>query len=224
MKNGGPACELCEFSKDENGNDTVICKHCPDGYLTKDGKCFRCQDELESGCKNCTIKENEINKTEKLVCTNCQEDYILSKNGHCIHFNSFVQRIPFCYNQVNFLEKYINNLYDFNDTNDINDTNINNTNYINYEYRINSVCKTCKDGYIHMDNSCYSLNISNCSLISLLLPNYKENLDNYTYNYEDKLIDYNRCNELCEGSKYVKINYFYEITEIVKIYYENNNT
>ena len=71
------------------------------------GKCYRCQDELESGCKNCTLKVNEIDKTEKLVCTNCYNDYILSNHSHCIHFNSYVEKIPYCFYQRDQLLKYI---------------------------------------------------------------------------------------------------------------------
>jgi hypothetical protein len=81
-KNGGPACELCEYAKNENGEETnnIICKHCPGGFITSEGKCYKCKDELENGCQNCTLKVNEIDKTEKLICTNCFNNYILTEN------------------------------------------------------------------------------------------------------------------------------------------------
>ena len=39
-KNGGPACEICEYATDAEGNETkdIRCKVCPDGsFLTSDG-------------------------------------------------------------------------------------------------------------------------------------------------------------------------------------------
>ena len=140
-KNGGPGCELCEYAKDENGNDKddIICSYCPGGFLTSDGKCYNCKDELENGCRNCTIKVNEVDQTEKLVCTNCiNNNYILSNNSHCIHINSFVQRIPFCLRQYNYLEfsrddnRTLNNTDPFEDPFNYNNTpfdNYNNTNF-----------------------------------------------------------------------------------------------
>ena len=73
-KNGGPACDICEYVIDEEGKETndIRCKVCPDGsFLTSDGKCYNCYDELENGCQNCTIKIDEADKTEKLICKSC---------------------------------------------------------------------------------------------------------------------------------------------------------
>ena len=73
-KNGGPACDICEYVIEEEGKETndIRCKVCPDGsFLTSDGKCYNCYDELENGCQNCTIKIDEADKTEKLICKSC---------------------------------------------------------------------------------------------------------------------------------------------------------
>ena len=236
-KNGGPGCELCEYAKDENGNDKddIICSYCPGGFLTTDGKCFNCKDELENGCQNCTLKVNELDQTEKLVCTNCINDryYILTNNSHCVHINSFVQKIPFCSYQENYFEKYaivdnttLNNTpnMDMDNFNFGNGTN-NNTNNTKYEYKIRSTCYECIDGYMKEgeENSCLPLGIENCSLSSLFdlnTSNFKEE----EYYYEDFWEKYHKCESLCSGSKYVKINYYYETTEQVKVRYESNNT
>ena len=51
--NGGPACSLCEYEKNENGTelDNIICKYCPkNAVLSKDNKCYYCDEELGKGC------------------------------------------------------------------------------------------------------------------------------------------------------------------------------
>ena len=104
-KNGGPGCELCEYAKDAEGNDidNIICNYCPRGFLTTDGKCYNCKDELENGCNNCTLKVNDSNLIETLICTNCIDDkhYMLTNNNHCIHVDNFAQNIPLCSYQIN---------------------------------------------------------------------------------------------------------------------------
>ncbi|MBO6243130.1 MAG: hypothetical protein J6O41_00975, partial [Clostridia bacterium] len=178
-KNGGPGCELCEYAKDEDGNDTdeIICSYCPGGFLTSDGKCYNCKDELENGCQNCTLKVNEVDHTEKLVCTNCiNKNYTLTNNSHCVHINSFVQKIPFCSYQKNYLEKYaivdnttLNNTPNMDMRNFYFGHGTNNTNNTKYEYKIRSTCYECIDGYMKEgeENSCLPLGIKNCSLSSL---------------------------------------------------------
>ena len=233
-KNGGPGCELCGYDQDEDGNDTddIICKYCPEGFLTTDGKCYNCKDELENGCRNCTLKVNEIDQTEKLVCTKCINDeddyyyYILSNNSHCIHINSYAQKLPFCSYQVNHLEKYkiIESTTSNNNSiiDDMEEFNLNNnTNNTRYGYEIYSKCENCQKGYKMIDNTCLPFGISNCSLSSIIDLNLNNNLEEeYLYKYIRK---YEICNELCYGSKYVRINYYYETTEQVKVYYKSSN-
>ena len=182
-KNGGPACELCGYELDEEGNeiDNIICKHCPGGFLTSDGKCYKCQDELENGCQNCAIKVNNITQTEKLVCTACKDNYILSNNSHCIHYNSYVHKIPYCSKQNDNLEKNI--ILDDSPEDEENDFNSINNN-TKYEYKVYSTCISCKEGYVKKDDLCVPLNVSNCTLSSFLLNNSVDDSEeegNYTY-------------------------------------------
>ena len=235
--NGGPACELCEYALDEDGNETdnIKCKYCPEGFLTTDGKCYRCEDELEDGCQNCTLKVNDVDKTEKLICTNCYNNYILSNNSHCIHYNSYVKKIPFCSYQKNYLEKILiventTNISSNFTPNEDDDFNFNNrTNLTKYKYKINSYCYKCIDGYTRKyesetgeeDYTCYPLDISNCSFSQMFLRERNENEDYY----EDSLWDkYYLCSDLCEDNKYVRITYYYETTKQVKVVYEKNET
>ena len=67
------------------------------------------------------------------------------------------------------------------------------------------------------------MNVSNCTLSSFLLNNSVDDSEEEgNYTYIDLKENYNRCNNLCQGSKYVKISYFYEITKQVKVYYDKN--
>ena len=223
-KNGGPACELCGYELNEEGNesDNIICKHCPDGFLTSDGKCYRCEDELEYECEKCALKINDIEQKEKLICTSCMKESILSDSGHCIHFSSYADRIPFCLAQYGYLEKnIINNNTTFINSHEEdsleNNNNENTNNIVKYEYKIHSTCYGCKQGYILIKNTCLPLNISNCSLSSFFWNNQE---GNYTDN--DLKENYYRCSSLCKASKYIRISYYYEVTEQVKVYYEYN--
>ena len=236
-KNGGPGCQLCDYGKDEEGNDInkIVCKHCPEGFLTSDGKCYRCRDELENGCRNCTLKVNEIDQTEKLVCTQCQneQDYILSNNSHCIHKNSYLEKIPFCSRPINNIEKYIitdnttsSNNEENGEENYPNNGNNNTKNYT-YGYRFSSWCEICKEGYARINGTCYPFEISNCSLdyiFSLNSGSYEENENDYYSSYNELERTLSQCRSMCYGSKYVDIDFYYETTEQVKVYYEINNT
>ena len=52
----------------------------------------------------------------------------------------------------------------------------------------------------------------------------RERNENEDY-YEDSLWDkYYLCSHLCEDNKYVRITYYYETTEQVKVVYEKNKT
>ena len=180
-KNGGPACELCEHEENAQGNDTdnVVCKYCP-GFLTEDGKCYKCEDELENGCKNCSIKVNSFSQKERLLCDECKDDYILSENYHCIHLNSYVQRIPFCYSQVNNLVQYVEdtnttlNDSEFELEEEFNTENETKNNDNNYKFKVESTCSNCRDGYLKINNSCIPLEIENCSLLQIIDLNVSE--------------------------------------------------
>ena len=234
QKNGGPACELCGYGVDDDGNDTddIVCKYCPGGFLTSDGKCYKCKDELEDGCQNCTLQVDDIKKTEKLVCTNCFNDYILSNHSHCIHYNSFVKKIPFCSEQYNYLNKRIINENNSNSNSMnitpfednfyfYNNTNVNNTGNIRYEYKIESYCSNCRNGYVLKNNTCAPFNIANCSFISIIPLDYS---NNNTQGLKNLLENYYRCYSLGDRSEYVKIDYYYEIMEETKVIYTNNNS
>ena len=88
---------------------------------------------------------------------------------------------------------------------------------------MHSTCYACKEGYVKKDNLCVPLHVSNCTLSSFLLNNSVDDSEEEgNYTYIDLKENYNRCNSLCQGSKYVKISYFYEITKQVKVYYDKN--
>ena len=237
--NGGPACQLCEYALDENGNktDDIRCKYCPDGFLTSEGKCYRCQDELESGCQACDLKVNALDKTEKLVCTSCSDNYILSNNSHCIHFNSFVKKIPFCSYQYDSLEKiYIventtnisSNFTPFEEEEGFYINNTNKTNLTRIEYKVNSFCESCMEGYEReyesKDENCYPIDCSNCSLSKIFQREPKKESQEYQQDNYDLWRKFWQCSSFCSKEKYVKIFYYYETTEQVKVVYKNNET
>ena len=133
--NGGPACELCEYAKYENGTETneIRCKYCPQGnILSSDGKCYNCKNELGIACNNCTfVKDENKNNSEKLVCNECLKEYNLSPNKHCIHFQSYYKLIPHCanyYYNINIRTNDINNEMNEDMNNGMNNnTQFNNT-------------------------------------------------------------------------------------------------
>ena len=73
-KYGGPACLECGYEKDENNQETekIKCKAC--NYyqaLSSDGKCYDCKFDVSDGCQECKFIKNEIDNSEKLMCTAC---------------------------------------------------------------------------------------------------------------------------------------------------------
>ena len=222
-KNGGPACEVCEYAIDEEGKETkeIRCKFCAEGsFLTSDGKCYSCKDELEDGCQNCTLLMNEADKSEKLICTKCinDRDFNLTSNNHCIHANSFAEMIPHCYYQYNYIYHYIpkNDISTTTPDIDLNEGIENNEeDFIDSErYEIKSYCEYCKEGYsLFYEENCLPFDISNCSLFSIY-----SNFQNFNEtDYKELYQNYRRCNEICHGSKYVQIDYYYEVEEEVNI-------
>ena len=133
----------------------------------------------------------------KLVCTKCINEnyYLLTNNSHCIHINSFVQKIPFCSYQSNYLEKYIikdnttsdNTSLNMENSNFGNGTNnTNNTNITKYEYQLKSYCSECRNGYVKNNNSCQPINITNCSLSNIISFYRNSYTEEEEYNYEAK--------------------------------------
>ena len=141
---------------------------------------------------------NEIDQTEKLVCTQCQNEqyYILSNNSHCIHKNSYLEKIPFCSRPINNIEKYIitdnttsSNNEENGEENYPNNGNNNTKNYT-YGYRFSSWCEICKEGYARINGTCHPFEISNCSLdyiFSLNSGSYEENENDYYSSYNELL-------------------------------------
>ena len=248
---GGPSCQQCEYYKDENGNETneIRCKYCPpDSALSSDGKCYNCQEELGEGCTKCSFIKDEENNTEKLQCQNCKNNYNLSQNRHCIHYQSYYQIIPHCaksyYNIIlndfnNFTNNFSDNPFENNNDNSdnpfennndnsdnpsgnnndnrdshfennndnsdtlndnefersINETNNNELNINPNNFRIESICQECKNGYYRTDEGkCESLGIEECSFFSMLT----------TAEYNK----YYSCKNFCENKNYAKINYY----------------
>ena len=148
---GGPGCELCGYVTDNNGNETndIICKHCPKGILTPDGKCYKCHEVLEN-CETCEYN----NENKKFYCTKCQQNkYFLNSTGHCIYnfYNSYDLTIPLCEYQINY------HIID------------------NYNIKTSSYCKICLKGYYPINNTCVPFSLLNCSLSSFFIFNSSYN-------------------------------------------------
>ena len=188
-QNGGPACEICEYSKDEDGNETndIRCKYCPSqNLLSSDGKCYNCQEELGETCSNCSFVVNETDNTEILKCDKCKEQYHLTDNGYCIHYQSYTHYIPNC------IYPYYHVISDNDDISNENSTeNINSNNFT-----IETICEECKEGYHNFNGTCQKLNIEDCTYLSII------NSGNGNKFYE--------CRGMCSKKNYVNINYYYE--------------
>ena len=211
--NGGPACEVCEYIKDENGTETddVRCKYCPKGnIMSSDGKCYNCKDELGIGCSKCSFVKNDENEIEKLECNKCINNYHLSPDKHCIHYQSYYKLIPHC--QEYYYESY-SNMPDMNRDSEefpssyenfseeeegyfdeYSDTILSEgeeeENFDPNEFRINSVCIQCKKGYFLNNGSCTNVSILGCSFISILSDSEKK---------------YYSCLDFCGNKQFSKI-------------------
>ena len=198
--NGGPACEICEYIKDENGTETddIKCKYCPEGnILSSDGKCYNCKDELGIGCSNCSFVKNDENGKEKLECNKCENDYNLSTDKHCIHYQSYFKLIPHCNDYYYEYNSNMGNISKNNSDSHDNkptpdgyihefDISFDDNDYLSKkkgrvleeeekienfapnEFRINSICKQCKKGYFLNNGSCVNVSVLDCSFISIL--------------------------------------------------------
>ena len=141
--NGGPACSLCDYDKMENGTekDNIICKYCPkEAVLSKENKCFFCEEELGKGCNKCQFVYDEENEIDKLECISCYDNYKLTEKKQCIHYQSYFDLIPHCALQE--------------------DKIINNTEEIIYE----SKCISCSNEFYLNDKSeCEKYSLKDCA-------------------------------------------------------------
>ena len=112
-KNGGPACDICEYKRDENGKelDEIKCKQCSsNNILSSDGKCYNCKDELGQACQKCNFTKKEDNFNEELYCLKCSQNYNLNSDGYCISYQSYYQKLPQCSTysyEITKINKYI---------------------------------------------------------------------------------------------------------------------
>ena len=102
LNNGGYYCELCEYVRDENGTEIneIKCRSCW-SPLNSHGKCNSYARDYNLGlkCKDYDFILREDNSKEQLVCTECDDYYILV-NGSCIyytdymHYKGYIDNIP----------------------------------------------------------------------------------------------------------------------------------
>ena len=218
--NGGPACDICEYIKDENGKETddIKCKYCPEGnILSSDGKCYNCRDELGIGCLSCSFIKNDETQNEKLECTECINNYNLSPDKHCIHYQSYYKLIPHCkqyyyepisnkkFSEIRPDGNINTHLKSFGNNLENNPSSSNKKGIIvieyeyeeeeeyfdQYEFKINSFCISCKKGYFLNNGICENENVSilDCSFFSIL-SNSKEK--------------YYNCKDFCENKQFSK--------------------
>ena len=212
--NGGPACELCEYKKDENGNDSdeIKCKFClSNNILNSDGRCFNCKDELGQECTNCAFIKTDDNYTEILECTKCSNNYNLNWKGHCISYKSYYQKLPQCSSfsyDIIRINKYICTEYIENKEMQvtINDLSIifpiqnkcikkelNKDYSPENNFIIKTKCSQCKKGfYKDINGNCEGLSIETCSYISILESNEQK---------------YNDCKNFCNNNSFAIVNY-----------------
>ena len=204
---GGPGCYECVYQKDENGQETenIICKNCSSEYqaLSSDGKCYNCQVDLNYGCQYCKFINNEIDNTEKLVCTQCYYQYYLNSEGICINYLPQLKKIPYCseyeYAIGNNIFKYYNN----EDGDESYYSSSYNINITKVDDQINTECKRCENGYYLNDyGNCIILTIEDCSLVSII-QNFPQR---FTY-----------CKRFCDQNSYSYVNY------VIKNYGNENN-
>ena len=209
IKNGGPNCEICEYSKDENGNETneIRCKYCSEwNTLSSDGKCYNCQEEVGYGCSICNITINENDGSKNIICSKCGENYILTKNGLCIYYMDYFQiiseKIPHCEYQNYDYVKYKLNKTQINEVNEESNESGNLNTAANeeiYDYKVIQYCKTCKNGYYLTNNgTCEHYTPENCSLLSII-------------SNQNSIDRYHDCSKIFQNNKiYTLIEYYYE--------------
>ena len=139
-KNGGPKCDECQYII-KNGFDTneINCKICPEGnMLSSSGRCYNCTDEVGPGCKKCDFE----NGTEKVICLECEKDYVLNNEKFCSVKKIQTDTIPNC-----LIIKESPRRRRLADK---------------------PICEKCNDGYYVVDNGeCENLSLELCSLSSI---------------------------------------------------------
>ena len=204
-KYGGTGCYECTYGKDENGQETenIVCKKCSSAYqaLSSDGKCFNCQVDLNYGCQYCKFINNEIDNTEKLICTQCYYQYYLNSEGICINYSPQLKKIPYC---SEYEYKIGNNIFKYNNNEDeFLYSSSYNINITKVDDQINTECKKCENGYYLNDyGKCIILTIEDCSLVSII--------QNFPQRYTE-------CKTFCDQKSYCYVDY------VIKNYGKESN-
>ena len=204
-KYGGTGCYECTYGKNENGQETenIVCKKCSSAYqaLSSDGKCFNCQVDLNYGCQYCKFINNEIDNTEKLICTQCYYRYYLNSEGICINYSPQLKKIPYC---SEYEYKIGNNIFKYNNNEDeLLYSSSYNINITKVDDQINTECKKCENGYYLNDyGKCIILTIEDCSLVSII--------QNFPQRYTE-------CKTFCDQKSYCYVDY------VIKNYGKESN-
>ena len=211
-KNGGPACNKCEYEKDVNGKaiGNIKCANCNQSFqvLNSKGQCYNCKIDLFNECERCKFVNKGSN--EKLVCTLCKSGYYLDSEGNCINLLKYLEKIPYCedyrydirnitiyyyfYNENQYylyFRIYYNNSYYSFYYYDLDEYDEDLINYINNNLKeinstINGNCTYCKSGYyLNTEGKCVEIKLENCS-INYMIQNYNEY----------------RCKEFCRNNRF----------------------
>ena len=196
LYNGGSFCELCEYSKDENGTEIneIKCRSCR-SPLNPHGKCYGYEYDHDIGlkCKDYDFILSEDNSKKILVCTECVDNYILV-NGSCINYNDYMNNqnylfdedkmdnIPYC------IQTYASN-------EDISQENEENP----YNKKVKTKCLLVMYEYFTNDKGgCDYYTAENCSFSSIFPNKYSSR--------------YSNCVSMCKNNeKYASIEYYYEL-------------
>ena len=201
---GGHGCEQCAYDDDNQ----IKCIYCPKGnVLDSNGKCLKCKEELGEGCSNCKYILDEEYESNKLICTECINDYYLNSKGQCIYPKNYAQYIPNC-RSVKTEIKPISDFdfdndfgFDFNFNFDFEETNLNPYTFDEIKsdnYEIISSCESCKEGFYYKEGQCIEINMDDCTLSSISFDITKNNMCYYDF---------------CLNKKYAIIYYLIDIPE-----------
>lgn len=209
-KYGGPACNECGYTFDENYEETnnIVCldTYTINEYLmSPDGKLFKCSNYI-SHCDLCKYDNG------KIECLLCMPGYYLNTNGLCINYLKYLEKIPNCAEytyQINYIT-FCHNIYSvetyyctlddsgrkykyayFSDYEDY-------LTYINYKMPVidsslNAKCILCdSEYYLNYEGKCVKMIDDDCSIISIL-ENYPER--------------YDACENYCINKLYIQFDY-----------------
>lgn len=183
--------------------------------LSSSGKCYDCRLDVSYGCDYCNFTKNEFDSNEKLVCIDCRAGYYLDSEGKCINYLPNLKRIPFCYKHKFHLKNNILIYYTHGEEDIYYD-------YLKYPYngsqkidnKIETECIECETGYfLNGNNICESINIEECSIISI---------------FENYPIKYYECKNFCYLDKNtfitsikINLNNLYEVNDNEEGEYNN---